>query len=231
MSVTMTAAAIADDDQRLVVNTVRWEQYETLLQAFNEQTGLRIIYVDGRMTLLSPSRPHDWPAEKLGQLVIALAMAYRIEVEDSGHATYRRKDLLAGVEGDKTYYFGANSKAMRGPKAVDLTSQPPPDLAIEVEKSHKANDAILVWWRIGVPEVWRLDVDRETLVFGIRRDDGSYAPSARSIAFPELEPSDVLEQLRLAESLGTTDWLLQIDDWVRAVLLPRRGQQPTEEVR
>lgn len=227
MSSTLTVPAIADSDQRFVLNAVCWKQYEAVLQAFGEHAGLRLIYVDGRMTLLSPSRPHDWPAEKLGQLVIALATVYRIEIEDSGHTTYRLEGLGAGVEGDKTYYFGANARMMRGPKNVDLTSRPPPDLAIEVENPHKANDALVVWGRFGVPEVWRLDVNRGTLVFGLRRDDGSYAPSSRSAAFPELEPSDVLEQLRLAESLGTTDWHLQIPDWVRTVLVPRQGRQPS----
>jgi hypothetical protein len=71
--------------------------------------------------------------------------------------------------------------------------------------------------------VWRLDVDRRTLVFLALRPDGAYAPVAKSRAFPELDPSDVLAQLQLAEGLVMSRWVIQLDDWVRDVILSRRG--------
>src|SRR5947199_5995008 len=111
---------------------------------------------------------------------------------------------------------------MRGPHDIDLTTQPPPDLAIEVEVTHSADDAVAAWGRLGVPEVWRLDAHRWTLAFGLRRDDGTYAPAARSAAFPVLEPADVLAQLRLAEELGSSRWFAQLGGWVRDVLAQRQ---------
>jgi hypothetical protein len=43
------------------------------------------------------------------------------------------------------------------------------------------------------------------------------------LGLPLLEPADVLGQLRLAEEIGTGRWHAQLADWVRDVLLPRRG--------
>ena len=111
---------------------------------------------------------------------------------------------------------------MIGQRSIDLTNQPAPDLAIEVEVTHSADDAIKVWGLLGVPEVWRLDASQWTLVFGVRRDDGTYAPSTHSLAFPVLEPSDVLAQIRVAEKLGASRWHRKLEGWVRDVLLPRR---------
>ena len=173
---------------------------------------------------MSPKRRHEWHENTLGRLVEAVALGLGIEWEDAGHTTYRREDVGGGVEGDRTFYFGVNAETMRGPIDVDLSTQPPPDLVIEVEVTHSADDSIAVWGRLGVPEVWRFHVDRGTLDMGVRQEDGGYRPVSRSAAFPELTPDDVLSQVRLAGELGTLHWYSQLSGWVRGVLLPRRGE-------
>ena len=223
MSTTLAAPGTAEQEQCLILSPVAWWQYEAFLEAFPEHAGLRTTYIDGRLTLMSPKRRHEWHENALGDLVKALAFGFGVEMEPAGHTTYRREDLVAGVEGDQTFYFGVNAELMRGPVDVDLSTQPPPDLAIEVEVTHRADDSVTVWGRLGVPEVWRLNVERWALTFGARRDDGTYAPVPRSAAFPELLPDDVLSQLRLSGQLGWSRWAAQLDEWVRTVLLPRRG--------
>lgn len=223
MPTTVTAPTVIEQEPRVVLNGISWGQYEKILEALPEHAGLRMVYLDGRLTLVSPLRRHDWSGKMLSFLVVSVANACDLVWEVAGHTTYRRQEHEAGVEGDDTYYFGANAELMRGSREVDLTTQPPPDLAIEVEATHSADDSVAVWSRLGVPEVWMLDVKRGTLVFGLRKDDGTYAPSSRSAALPLLEPGDVLEQLRLAEKLGSSRWYAQLDGWVRDVLLPRRG--------
>jgi Uma2 family endonuclease len=219
-----------DSEQCLVLNGIGWKQYEKVLEAFPEHSGLRIVFLDGRLTLLSPSRRHDWIETNLGYLVAAVAHGLEIEWEPAGHTTYRREKDEGGVEGDNTYYFGKNAESMRGVNEIDLGSQPPPDLAVEVEATHRADDSLTVWGRLGVPEVWRLDTKKWTLTFGFRQLDGRYAPIARSAALSPLEPADVLSQLTLARQLGTARWYAQLDQWVRTVILPRRGQEPPREL-
>jgi Uma2 family endonuclease len=213
----------------LILNGIGWKQYEKVLEAFPEQAGLRITYLDGRLTLLSPSYRHDRAETRLDYLVAAVANAIGIEWEPSGHTTYRRERDEGGVEGDCTFYFGEHAVLMRGAQEVDLTSQAPPDLAIEVEATHSADDSVSVWGRLRVPEVWRFDTRRWTLTFGMRQPDGTYAPVTRSQALSPLEPNDVLTQLTLAEQLGTSRWYAQLDHWVRTEILPRRGQEPPRE--
>jgi Uma2 family endonuclease len=222
-ALTEPAVKVSQAEMYLVIPRLKWEQYEMVTGAIGDRPALKTIFVDGRLTLLSPTRRHDWHERALGRLVEAVADGLGIESEPAGHATYRRKDVEVGIEGDETYYFGAHAELMRGPVDVDLASQPPPDLAIEVEVTHPADDAVAVWGRLGVPEVWRLNTKRWTLVFGLLQPDGTYAPSPRSAALPLLEPGDVLAQLRLAEQLGLTRWRAQLDGWVRGTILPRRG--------
>jgi Uma2 family endonuclease len=223
MTATMTTPNLAEQEQRLVLTGVGWGQYVTISDALPDWCSLRMIYLDGRLTFLTTSRHHDRLSKRLGQLVVAVADGCGIVWEDAGQATFRREDLGSGVEGDDTFYFGENAERMRGPQNIDLTTQPPPDLAIEVEVTHPADDAMLVYGRLGVPEVWRFDAGRGTVGFWLRRDDGIYAPAPRSAGLPLLEPANVLGQLRLAEELGSSRWHAQLDGWVRDVLLPRRG--------
>ena len=114
---------------------------------------------------------------------------------------------------------------MRGPVDVDLSTQPPPDLAIEVEVTHRADDSDRGLGPARRPRglaVRTWTARRSSSA--VRQADGTYAPVPRSLAFPELEPADVLSQLRLAAELGSSRWSAQLDDWVRDVLLPRRGR-------
>jgi Uma2 family endonuclease len=180
-----------------------------------------MIYCDGKLTIMVKSREHDWYGERLGQLVVALAEGLQTLWEDAGQATFRRKEMNAGLEGDKTFYVGEHAEFMRGPKNIDLSVQPPPDLAIEVEVSHPADAAMEAWGRLGVVEIWRFDPVSEEFGFWLRQEDGSYAPFEQGAAFPTLTVEDVLEQMRRAAKLGAAKWHIQVRDWVRDVILPR----------
>jgi Uma2 family endonuclease len=99
--------------------------------------------------------------------------------------------------------------------------QPPPDLALEIEVSHSADDAVIVWGRLGVPEVWRFDPIARECSFWKRRRNGTYARRERSVAFPMLTPADVLEQMQKADELTYGIWNTQLRRWVRKVIVPR----------
>ena len=203
---------------------IGWEQYLAISEAIGERPNPRLIYLDGSLEILVTSRRHDWHAERLGQLIVAVASGCGINWEDSGTATYRRGVREAAVEGDKTYYFGHNAERMKGVVEIDLDAQPPPDLAVEVEVSHSANRALEVWGRLGVPEVWRFDPARDKVSFLQLRGDGTYEPIDRSLGLPGLLPSDVLGQMVLADELGAAYWFEQLNVWVRETLLPRLGE-------
>jgi Uma2 family endonuclease len=221
MSVTFATVPAEPGEEQVVLRPVSWDAYEKLNDDLGDGRNPRMIYCDGRLTIMVTSRNHDWYAERLGQLIVALASALRIPWEDAGQATFRRKDMDAGLEGDKTFYLAEHAKLMKGPRNIDLDVQPPPDLALEVEVTHPADSAMVAWGRLGVPEVWRFDPVQEQFGFWLRCENESYALSERSLAFPLLTAQDVLDQIRLAEQLGASDWHDQLGDWTRSVILPR----------
>ena len=111
---------------------------------------------------------------------------------------------------------------MRGVRSIDMMIHPPPDLAIEVENTHKATASMPIYAQLGVPEVWRFEARQTTLGFWRLDQDGTYALAPTSFHFPFLDTQDVLLQLHLAEELQSyTDWFGHLTDWVRDVILPR----------
>jgi Uma2 family endonuclease len=222
MSMTSTTPALAEtDEQQFVIPGVSWEAYVAFNDALGERSQPRMIYCAGRLTFMAKTRRHEWLSDLLGHFVVGVAAVLGLECEPSGEATYRRREKEAGLEGDRTFHFGQNAERMRGGRNYDFDVDPPPDLAIEVEATHSADDAIESWGRLGVPEVWRFDARRWVCTFWNRRADGSYQQVSRSSFLPALEPDDVVAQMRRVQEIGMVKWRVQLDDWVRQELLPR----------
>jgi len=218
---TAPAAMTDHGEQRFVMGRVSWDAYVKISDALEDQPGLRLIYCDGRLVFVGKSRRHEWLSECLGHLVMAIAAQLGIPCEPAGEATYRRRENKAGLEGDRTFHLGANAIRMRGGKNYDFSTDPPPDLAIEVEVSHSADEAMEAWGRAGVPEVWRFEAATSTCSFWKRRQDGSYEKTPLSASIPELTGEDVAELVGQAQDLGMAPWLAQLPHWVDRVIRAR----------
>jgi len=208
-------------DQRIVIPDLSWEQYVAINDAVVEHPGLRMFYCEGRLTLLTESRRHGFNSRCLFLFVLALAEGLKIPCTVAASATFRRRKRRGGVEGDETFYFGPNAEIMRGGKDIDLETQPPPDLAVEVEVSHSADDAVKAWGCVGVPEVWRFDPTEWTCTFWKRRRNGTYQPITHSLAFPMLAAEDVVGRMKLADEMDLVEWQGRVRRWVRRTIATR----------
>lgn len=201
---------------------ITYAQYVTINDAIGDRPSPRMIYADGRLELLTPSRSHDWHVTLIDHLVAQVATGCDAHWEPSSQTTYRHPARDAGAEGDRAYYFGRSAQKMAGVLEVDLDSQPPPDLVIEVEHTRSSKHALRAWGKLGVGELWVYNVRKHTTTFLRRRRNASYSRIKASIVLPALRPSDVDHQIRLAESLTDfSRWYAQLPGWVRETLLPR----------
>ena len=185
---------------------------------------LRMTYLDGDLTIVSPHMVHDIDSWGIGYVVLAVVRAYRIRFLAVGTTTLRkvgRADLQgAAKEPDAGFYLGDNVVRIRGKTVLDLSIDPPPNLALEVDNTGNSEAALPTYARIGVPEVWRFDAVERTLWFG-RLDGDHYEETNRSLGLPRLTPSLVLEALeaRMREP-DDIDWLDWLDRWARALPEP-----------
>jgi Uma2 family endonuclease len=180
---------------------------------------LRMIYLDGKLTIMSPQLVHDFNSRIFVMLVIAVARAYRISFMAIGTTTLKKEGRGqlqgTGKEPDEGFYLGENVARMRGKKALDLMLDPPPDLAIEIDNTVNSETALASYARIGVPEVWRFDVNDQTLWFGMLEGD-HYREAPRSLGLPRLTPERVKQALEARdETANDNDWLDWLDAWAR----------------
>ena len=205
----------------VVLHDVPWDLYCSLrdLEANNP---VRMTYLDGALTLMSPVLRHDQGARWLFLIVAAVAEASQIEFEPTGTTTLRLEGNQAregvGKEPDEGFYLGAAAVQIRDNAALDLRVDPPPSLAIEVDHTGDSTPALAAYARIGVPEVWVYRPSGPSIWFG-RLADSGYESIDRSIALPRLTPPLVLEALaaRTIGGMGTLAWTGWLRAWAAAL--------------
>lgn len=211
--------------QRLDLDQIDWDTYVAINDALGDRGEPRLIYIDGQLTIMTRSRLHDWLAEHIGLFVPTAAAHLGLDCVPSGETTFRKRAKEAGLEGDRTYHFGADALRMRRAGNFDPNTDPVPDLAIEIEVTHPASEAMKAWGRLGVPEVWRFDASADwSCTFWKRRADGGYRKLASSFFMPTITPSEVVEKMRQADEIGTTAFILAVGRWAGEVVRPRIGR-------
>ena len=102
----------------------------------------------------------------------------------------------------------------RNETKFDLTRDPPPDLAIEVDITHHPLDRPSIYGA-GVNELWRYD-GRQTHFLKLS-EDGHYHPIEASEAFPVLTPVLTNRFLGMIGTVGDTQLMREFRDWLRSL--------------
>jgi Uma2 family endonuclease len=140
-------------ESRVVLGNAPWETYTSLRDA-SENDGLRMTYDRGDLQITSPSNPRERLAYLIGRFIDIWTLEKRIPIQSGGSTTFRRKDLRRGLEPDNCYYI-EHEADVRSREEIDLTIDPPPDLAIEVDVTSKSIDRLPNYAALGFPEIWR----------------------------------------------------------------------------
>lgn len=206
-------------DQRFVIHDVSWKLYETLLDQLGDHAP-RMTYDRGDLELMSPSPSHETFRRMLGRLIEMLTYELGIAIRSGGSTTFRRKDLQRGLEPDECYWI-AHEQEVRAKKKIDLTRDPPPDLAVEIDISRSSLDRDSIYVALGVPEIWRFD--GRTLRVYVRLASGRYRTTRTSAAFPFLPVQGLTPFLKLDPQRDETAQVREFVAWLRRQPFYRPG--------
>src|SRR5437764_2686700 len=160
----------------LLLTGVPWDEYEELLEAVGEAKGLRISYDSGRLQIVSLSAEHENYQFLISNMVSMLSVRLRIKVLCFGSATMKKEPR--GVEPDLSFYV--KTAAALGPRVdLDFTTDPPPDIVVEVDLQHQSLFKFPIDASFGVPEIWRFDGQSMTIY---NLDRGEYVATDTSPA-------------------------------------------------
>lgn len=189
---------------------VSWDEYERLM-AYRDghRTGLRMAFDGGRLLLMPTGRRHERWKCLIARLLSTFALAADLPLIACGGMTVRRPTLAKGLEPDVCYYV-QRAAEMLAVRDADFEVDPPPDLAIEVEMTRGAAGKLPIYAGLGVPEVWRWDGDRLTVLL---LTAGEYAEAPASRAVPGLPPDVLAGFLRRAGTVPDTALCRELYAW------------------
>ena len=195
--------------QSTVLHEIDWQQFESILQDLGDKRRSRIAYLNGVLEIALPLPESERIKVLIRDFVQVLMDEMEIDFEGFGSTTFKRVDKLAGLEPDDCFYI-QNNVTMRGIRKLDMTIDPPPDLAIEVDVTSKTKfDAYRV---LGIPELWLYD---QTLKIYILRD-GDYVESKLSPIFGDIPIRDVIPQfLEMSLSQGRSTAMKAFRLWMQ----------------
>jgi Uma2 family endonuclease len=200
----------------LVLPNIDWDTYTKLLRVFAEKPGIRLTYDRGELEIMSPVLEHGDDASLVGDMVFVLTDELGLPLKRGGSTTLRRRRRQRGIEPDECFWI-ASAPLMAGRRRLDLRTDPPPDLAIEVDVTSSSLDRFAIYANLVVQEVWR--IEGPTLTFHVL-SGGQYQVSAESRSFPRLRPDDLMPFLQQARQAGDENAVLRsFRLWVRQNLV------------
>jgi len=203
-------------EQRVVLHNIGWDTYERLLADHENNSAPRFTYDRGELEIMSPSPEHEKFNRRIAQLVLAVAEELDIEVEDLGSTTFRREDLERGFEPDSCFYI-QNEELVRSKDRIDPAVDPPPDLVIEIDITSPSFSKLPIYAQMGVPEVWRYDGERMTI---LTLEASDYTEITESIVLPPVTSSVLTDFVEKSKTTTRTVLLKRVREWVRKRIEP-----------
>ena len=160
----------AIEEQRVVLPSFTWQQYESLLATLGDHPGLRLIYLKGTLEIFMPSSEHEMIKKVIARLLERYAEEIELPLHGYGSTTFRREAKARGLEPDECY-------------CVE-TLKELPDFAIEVNLTSGGVDKLAVYQGLGIPEVliWQ---NNQLTLYDLR--EASNQAVERSQFFPDLD--------------------------------------------
>ena len=203
---------ISPTAQSVIIDGVSWKTYECLLADCGDSHAARMAYDQGKLEIMAPSFPHERLKTLLTDLVVAMATGMDIDFEQAGSTTFRREDVGRGFEPEASFYM-QHVAAIRGNTSIELDTDPPPDLIIEIDITHPSLDKLPIYAMIGVPEVWRYDGQHLVMY---RLVNNQYQQTATSLALAGVAHRDITRFLEASEEMSRVAWIRHIQAWAQA---------------
>jgi len=195
----------------LTMREVSREDYARLLVDLGDSNRVRVNYYQGRLEVMSPSPIHEIFKELISDIARITADMTEVDLEKLGSTTFTQGTFSAGAEPD-TCFFVQNAARIIGKRKIDLSSDPPPDVAVEIDISSDSNAKLVIYKSLGVPEVWIYDEQR-LRIYHLTVD--GYVETPNSLAFPVLTADAITASLEQSKTDGQNAALRTFRGWLR----------------
>ena len=217
------AKAPKPSEQRILLEKISWQQFETILMETGADRTTRFTFDRGRLEMMTPLNEHERCHKLIESLILVLMDEMQLPVEGYKAPTLRRADLRIAIEPETGYYIQHEAQ-IHGKAAIDLATDPPPDLVLDVSLNASALDRLSLYAALGVPEVWRYasqpgdDFFKGNLqIYSL--NGNRYVESTQGLAFPFLPAGRILQFIDESDALGLMTALRSLREWLQSLRL------------
>ena len=181
------------DEQRLTLpGYYSWQQLLDLESWLADTPGLRIVYLDGNIELMTLGESHEGIKSILGFLLEVYFVEKGIRFFPVGSATRRDETKDVSFEPDESYYLGEKKSH--------------PDLAIEIIITSGNINKLEKYRRFAIPEVWFWQNNQLSL---FHWQESGYIQISRSELLPDLDIDLLLKCSQIPDILDARLELLK----------------------
>lgn len=193
-----------------ILTEIRWETYQALVLDLAETPSKKLTYDQGILEIITPLPEHEVNKRLLGRMVETTTEVLGLEIASFGSTTWSQETLKKGIEPDECYYI-TNETLIRGKLDIDLTIDPPPDLAIEIDITSSSLDRLGIYAAVGIGEIWRFD-GQELFIYCLK--NGSYQQRENSQVLPILSKSMILKFIKKRREIGENALIREFRQWI-----------------
>lgn len=164
----------------VLLHGISWEE-DCRLRDDPENRGVRMYYGDGELLLMTTGSLHERLSYVLGLLLLVWSEHSDTRVMCFGRWTLKQDLKKKGLEADNCYHV-RHVPYIQQKKHLDLTVDPAPDLAIEVDITTHSDLKLAIHAALGVPEVW---IWAGSAIDVRRLNEGEYEPQTGSVEVPD----------------------------------------------
>ncbi|MGB3557272.1 MAG: Uma2 family endonuclease [Geitlerinemataceae cyanobacterium] len=180
-------------EKRVTLHGLTWQGYQQILTALPQSRAARLTYDRGVLEISMPLEEHENSGRLIELFIRILVVELGMKMKTMGSTTLDREDLDRSSEPDNAYYI-QNQPKVAG-RTVNLKTDPPPDLIVEVDITHTDIDKKRLYASMGVPEFWRYN-GQEISIYQLV--EGEYQEFDRSPTFSAIEKSELYQFLEKA---------------------------------
>lgn len=199
--------------QSVLVKNITWHKFEDILEELGEHRASRLAYYKGVLEIMVPLGEHENSNRFMEQLISVLAEEMNLNIKRFGSSTLKRANMDSGAEPDSCYYI-QNEPSVRSKRNIDLDSDPPPDLVVEIDITSSSLNKHEIYAALEIPEIWRYH-QKKLQVFVLSQQPRSYSQRLSSPTFPNINLSTIPEFIERSLVDGEIPTLKTFRTWVR----------------
>lgn len=202
-----------------------WETYLGLLENRGERSFPHYIYVNERLTIVSPSCSHEYLKKRLAGMIEEILIGLSLDYSPAGSTTLLKSiQSLTGIEPDECFYL-TNLEKIHGKDDLVMGVDPPPDLSVEVVISRPIKDALAAYRILGVREVW---VCKRAELAIIALGEKGYQRTAKGRLIPGVSAAELTPWVYRDDLTSEMRFRKLFREWVTEALSKRRQDEGAE---